>query len=47
MKDGGDFADGMNGLPKYVVSTSLGKAEWNNSTVIKAKGLRVQLAERV
>ncbi len=25
----------MNGLPKYVVSTTLDKAEWNNSTLIK------------
>jgi dihydrofolate reductase len=29
------FADRMNGLPKYVVSTTLEKAEWNNSHVIK------------
>jgi dihydrofolate reductase len=29
------FADRMNNLPKYVVSTSLQKAEWNNSTIIK------------
>ncbi len=25
----------MNGLPKYVVSTTLETAEWNNSTLIK------------
>jgi dihydrofolate reductase len=25
----------MNGLPKYVVSTTLEEAEWNNSTIIK------------
>ena len=30
-----DFADRMNGLPKYVVSTTLKKAEWNNSTIIR------------
>jgi dihydrofolate reductase len=30
------FADRMNRLPKYVVSTSLDRAEWNNSTLIKA-----------
>jgi len=30
------FADRMNSLPKYVVSTKLKKAEWNNSTIIKA-----------
>jgi Dihydrofolate reductase len=30
----GEFADRMNGLPKYVVSTTLQKAEWNNSHLI-------------
>lgn len=34
-KDEQGFADRMNGLPKYVVSTTLEKAEWNNSTLIK------------
>lgn len=29
------FAERMNSLPKYVVSTTLKKAEWNNSTIIK------------
>ena len=29
------FADHMNNTPKYVVSTTLQKAEWNNSTLIK------------
>ncbi len=29
------FADRMNNLPKYVVSTTLAKAEWNNSHLIK------------
>jgi dihydrofolate reductase len=33
--DEAGFADRMNGLPKYVVSTTLEKAEWNNSTIIK------------
>lgn len=33
-KDGG-FADRMNGLPKYVASTSLKQAAWHNSTLIK------------
>src|SRR6185369_9548379 len=28
---GNAFGDRMNQLPKYVVSTSLQKAEWNNS----------------
>ena len=36
-KDDAGFADRMNSLPKFVVSTTLGKAEWNNSTIIKSK----------
>lgn len=35
IKDDKGFADRMNSLPKYVVSTSLDRAEWNNSTLIK------------
>jgi dihydrofolate reductase len=31
----GDFADKFNGMPKYVVSSTLEKAEWNNSTLLK------------
>lgn len=34
MTDEGGFADRMNGMPKYVVSTTLEKAAWNNSTII-------------
>jgi dihydrofolate reductase len=30
----GEFADRMNGLPKFVVSFTLEEAEWNNTTVI-------------
>ena len=30
----GEFADKMNGMPKYVASTTLKKVEWNNSTVL-------------
>lgn len=33
--DEAGFADRMNSLPKFVVSTTLDKAEWNNSTLIK------------
>jgi dihydrofolate reductase len=29
------FADKFNSMPKYVVSSTLEKAEWNNSTVLK------------
>jgi dihydrofolate reductase len=30
-----DFADRMNSIAKFVVSTTLEEAEWNNSTLIK------------
>ena len=33
--DEAGFAQRMNSLPKYVVSTSLDKVEWNNSHLIK------------
>jgi dihydrofolate reductase len=29
-----EFADKLNGMPKYVVSSTLQKATWNNSTVL-------------
>lgn len=35
VKDEYGFADRMNSIPKYVVSKTLEKAEWKNSTVIK------------
>jgi dihydrofolate reductase len=35
MTDEAGFADRMNSMPKYVVSTTLARAEWNNTTVIK------------
>jgi dihydrofolate reductase len=31
----GEFADKFNSMPKYVVSSTMENAEWNNSTVIK------------
>jgi dihydrofolate reductase len=34
MKDEGGFAEKMNGMSKQVVSTTLERADWNNSTVI-------------
>jgi dihydrofolate reductase len=35
MTDEEGFADRMNNLPKYVVSTTLDKVEWNNSRLIR------------
>src|SRR4029453_11493230 len=32
---GGELADKMNSLPKYVVSSTLERPDWNNSTVLK------------
>ena len=34
MRDEAGFAEKMNGMPKYVVSTTLTDPEWENSTVI-------------
>jgi dihydrofolate reductase len=34
-RDDAGFADKFNSMPKYVVSSTLEKAEWNNSTVLK------------
>jgi dihydrofolate reductase len=31
----GEFADKFNGMPKYVVSSTLREPEWNNSTVLE------------
>jgi dihydrofolate reductase len=31
----GEFADKFNSMPKYVVSSTLDEAEWNNSTVLR------------
>ena len=35
MKDEQGFADRMNSMPKYVVSTTLSEGTWNNTQVIK------------
>jgi dihydrofolate reductase len=35
MRDEAGFGDRMNSIPKYVVSTSLQEAKWNNSHVIR------------
>ena len=34
---GGEWADRLNGLPKYVVSSTLADPEWSNSTVLKGE----------
>ena len=31
----GEWADRLNGLPKYVVSSTLEDPDWNNSTILK------------
>src|ERR1700704_815466 len=33
----GEFADKFNTMPKYVVSSTLKKAEWNNSTILSGE----------
>jgi dihydrofolate reductase len=35
MKDTGEFGDKMNGMAKYVVSNTLKKADWSNSTILR------------
>ncbi len=46
----GELADRLNGLPKYVVSTTLDKPQWSNATVLRGdvrsevSKLREQLA---
>ena len=34
------FADKMNGMPKYVVSTTLDTLDWNNSTLLDGRRAR-------
>jgi dihydrofolate reductase len=41
-RSGDPFSDKFNAMPKYVVSSSLERADWNNSTVV-----RDDVAERV
>jgi dihydrofolate reductase len=37
MTDDSGFADRMNSMPKYVVTSTLDKAEWTNSTILPGK----------
>jgi dihydrofolate reductase len=41
-RSGDPFSDKFNAMPKYVVSTTLENAEWNNSTIV-----RDDVAERI
>jgi dihydrofolate reductase len=34
--DEAGFADKMNSMPKYVVSTTLESADWNNTTILRS-----------
>jgi dihydrofolate reductase len=36
----GEFGDMFNNMPKYVISSTLEKADWNNSTVLKGDVLK-------
>ena len=35
----GEFADRINSMPKYVVSTTLKNPEWNNTTVLQGDAM--------
>ena len=39
----GEFADKFNEMPKFVVSTTLGEAEWNNTTVLDSGDATAQV----
>jgi dihydrofolate reductase len=39
----GEFADKFNSMPKFVVSTSLGEPEWNNTTVLSSGDATAQV----
>ena len=41
----GEFADKFNSMPKFVVSTSLGDPEWNNTTVLDSGDATTQVRE--
>ncbi len=40
VKDEAGFADRINTMPKYVVSNSLEKADWNNTTILLGDGVQ-------
>jgi dihydrofolate reductase len=37
IEDGAGFAEKMNSMPKYVVSSTLQEASWNNSTILSGE----------
>jgi dihydrofolate reductase len=37
MEDGAGFAEKMNSMPKYVVSTTLREASWDNTTILNGE----------
>ena len=39
----GEFADKFNEMPKFVVSTTLGEADWNNTTVLDSGDATAQV----
>ena len=39
----GEFADKFNSMPKFVVSTTLGEADWNNTTVLDSGDATAQV----
>ena len=41
----GPFADKFNEMPKYVVSSTMDEAEWNNTTVLPAKDVVAEVTE--
>jgi dihydrofolate reductase len=41
----GEFADKFNSMPKYVVSSTLERPEWTNSTVLDADDLEAAIAK--
>lgn len=41
----GPFAEKLNEMPKYVVSSTMNEAEWNNTTVLPAKDVATEVTE--
>ena len=41
----GEFADKFNGMPKFVVSTTLGEPDWNNTTVLDSGDATAQVGK--